>query len=282
MADFQGEKAYVAQGDVYHDDGREIRLLHYLYSRPDLAQIRGSPAKVLAAIDHYGRTVEYLMNVGEHKGQIVTRLIVETKPQVMVELGGYVGYSAILFGHALQKAGGRQYLSLERNAEFGAVASSLIDLAGLGSVVKVVYGACQESLRRLHSEGTLKRLDMLFLDHYKPAYLPDLKLCEQLALIQPGTLLVADNVVKPGNPPYLEYVRSSVQAKKKGMATPSGSQSFDKKWVDMYEKRQGVEKLDTELQGDPCLVYTSELVESFEPTGAPDGVEITRCVRRES
>ena len=31
------------------------------------------------------------MNVGEDKGKIVSSLIAERKPEVMVELGGYVG-----------------------------------------------------------------------------------------------------------------------------------------------------------------------------------------------
>jgi catechol O-methyltransferase len=39
---------------------------------------------------------------------------------------------------------------------------------------------------------------MMFLDHYKPAYTTDLKLCEELGLIHKGTVLAADNVIKPG------------------------------------------------------------------------------------
>ena len=33
------------------------------------------------------------MNVGDDKGRIVTDLIADRKPEVMVELGGYIGYS---------------------------------------------------------------------------------------------------------------------------------------------------------------------------------------------
>jgi hypothetical protein len=83
--------------------------------------------KVVAAIDDYARAKKYLMNVGEDKGRIVTRLIDEVRPQTMVELGGYVGYSAILFGAAVQHAGGKRYWCLERNPEFAAVTSSPVD-----------------------------------------------------------------------------------------------------------------------------------------------------------
>lgn len=155
--------------------------------------MRGSPQKVLEAIDEYGRIKKYLMNVGEFKAKIVCDLIKEVKPQVMVELGGYCGYSAIAFGAALREAGGRRYYSLEYNPEFGAVISSLVDLAGLSDIVKIEIGASSSSLRRLHMDGTLNKIDLVFLDHVKPLYTPDLRLCEELGLVGPGSWLAADN-----------------------------------------------------------------------------------------
>lgn len=146
------------------------------------------------------------------------------------------------------------------------MASSLVDLAGLGAVVRVVVGPSPDSLRRLHSHGDLEAIDLLFLDHYKPAYLPDLKLCERLGLIRPGAVLAADNVINPGNPPYLDYVRGSVAAKTARLAA-DGTQGFADRHARQYEGREGVEKLDLETRGDPALVYASRLVESFEPTG---------------
>lgn len=155
--------------------------------------MRGNPQKVLEAIDEYGRTKKYLMNVGEFKAKIVNDLIKEVKPQVMVELGGYCGYSAIAFGVTLKAAGGQRYYSLEHNPEFGAVISSLVDLAGLSDIVKVEIGASSSTLRRLYREGTLRKIDIMFLDHMKPLYTPDLKLCEELGLVGPASWLAADN-----------------------------------------------------------------------------------------
>ena len=221
------------------------------------------------------------MNVGEDKGRIVSSLIAEVKPETMVELGGYVGYSCILFGEAVRMAGGKRYWSLERNPEFAAVIASLVDLAGLSDVVKVIVGSSDMSIRRLHSIGSLKHIDMIFLDHYKPAYTTDLKLCEELKLVTPGTVMAADNVVTPGNPPYLEYVRSSVGAKREALAR-GGSHDVDTRFQEraarQYEKREGTARLDHVAQGDPSLVYDSRLFESFEPNGEADGVEVTRCV----
>lgn len=178
---------------IQFDDGREVALLHFIYNHPKLSDMRGNPQGVLDAIDEYGKTKKYLMNVGEHKSKIVVDLIKAVKPRTMVELGGYVGYSAIAFGAAFKEAGGTEYYSLEYNPEFGAVIASLIDLAGLHDVVRVEIGPASSSLRRLHAEGTLKKIDLMFLDHVKPLYTPDLKLCEELGLVGVGSVLAADN-----------------------------------------------------------------------------------------
>lgn len=84
MPEFDQSKAYAAQEEVFFDDGREVELLHFIYGRSDIDHIRGNPEKVLQAIDDFGRTKKYLMNVGEDKGKIVTDLIAEVKPETMV------------------------------------------------------------------------------------------------------------------------------------------------------------------------------------------------------
>ncbi|KAI0435540.1 catechol O-methyltransferase [Xylaria telfairii] len=252
---FQGV-AYQPQEDVYFDDGRELELLEFILDHPNIDQLKGNPQKVLDAMDEFGRTRKYLMNIGEYKSKIVIDLIKARKPQVMVELGGYVGYSAIAFARPLREAGGTVYYSLEENAEFGKVITKLVDLAGLDDVVKVVIGSSSDSLRQLHVDGALSQIDLLFLDHHQPLYTDDLKICEELGLIEVDTIVAADNVINPGNPPYLEYVRSSIGKKREdaAMVTESG------------------------LRGNPNLLYESHLVEGWEPSGVPDAIEVTRCV----
>ncbi|KAK4496875.1 hypothetical protein PRZ48_011324 [Zasmidium cellare] len=83
---FDAQQGYQKKGETYYDDGREIELLHFVYDRAE--EIRDSPSGVLAAIDEYARSKNYLMNVGQYKGKIVTELIQEQKPKTMVELGG--------------------------------------------------------------------------------------------------------------------------------------------------------------------------------------------------
>jgi catechol O-methyltransferase len=154
------------------------------------------------------------------------------------------------------------------NPEFAAVIMSLVDLAGLSDVVKVVVGKSDASIARLYREGTLKHIDLMFLDHYKPAYATDLKFCEELRLITPGSVLAADNVIYPGNPSYLEYVRKSVEEKRKSAGEMRRPESLPDRTVNQYKERYG-EKGFHQSGGNPNLVYESKLVHSFEPTGEP-------------
>ena len=52
------------------------------------------------------------------------------------------------------------------------------------------------------------KVDFIFLDHDKDCYLPDLKELEKADFIDRVTV-VADNVIFPGAPAFLEYVRYS-------------------------------------------------------------------------
>jgi len=247
------------------DDGREEALVEFITSRNNL---RGSPRQILAAIDEFARTQKYLMNVGEDKGEIVSAVIRQRHPKIMFELGGYCGYSTILFACEAREAGGTKYFSLERSPKFAANITKLVEFAGLGDFVEVIVGPSNESIQNLYDHSVVKNIDMMFLDHYKPAYTTDLKLCESLGLISKGTVLAADNVVSPGNPPYLKYVRSSVHEKRMALTQEMAkdTESFSARSAAQYGS---VEELSTEAKGNPNLVYESKLVNSFEPSGVP-------------
>ncbi|QDS75792.1 hypothetical protein FKW77_000069 [Venturia effusa] len=283
MAQFDEKKAYAEQEEIYFDDGREEALVAFVQAK---SGVQNHPSKILDAIDEYGRKHKYLMNVGEDKGRIVTDLIRKVKPKVMVELGGYCGYSTILFANVLKEIGGHRFYSLEQSPKFGKNIETLVKLAGLDDIVEVVVGGSTERLRKLHDDGKLKQIDMMFLDHFKPLYTTDLKLCETLGLIKKGTVLAADNVIKPGNPRYLKYVRSTPQDKR--MALQAGdpevvaSEAF-KQFSITHAALYGSEEIPKdETSGNANMIYKSDMVHSFEPTGVPDGIEITYCMGEES
>lgn len=226
--------------------------MEFILSHPDYALMKGCPDRILAAIDEYGREKAFLMNVGTEKGQIVSKAISRAKPKVIVELGGYIGYSALLFGDALRKAGGQKYISLEVSPIFASVSAALIDLAGLNDIIEIMVGPCRDSLRALSETYPGHSLDMFFFDHAKVEYTNDLKLCEELGLVSQGTTVVADNVSR--NPEYLEYVRAS--GPKKRMA------------ADETKRLTLCHESDMSL-GRPDLRYETSVVHSIEPTGEP-------------
>ncbi|PWY89456.1 O-methyltransferase [Aspergillus sclerotioniger CBS 115572] len=253
---------YKPEEKIFHNDGREQALLEYIQSHPSYDEMHGNPERILAAIDEFGREKDFLMNVGQSKGAIVVKMITDRNPRIMVELGGYVGYSAILFGNALRKAGGQKFISLEVSPVFADISDTLIRLAGLEDIVEIIVGPCRESLRALREVYPNRRLDMIFFDHRKVQYVNDLKLCEELRLVAPGTTVLADNVISPGNPAYLEYVRFST--KKKAEHARLQSSEGDQ-----------LEDLST---GDPFLVYDTLTVRGLEVTGVPDAVEVSYCL----
>ena len=219
------------------------------------------------------------MNIGREMGKIVTDLILEHKPKTMLEFGSYIGYSTVLFASTLKKAGGQEYVSFERDAKFAKVAQGFVELAGLSDVVRFVVGSSSKNIVAQVDAKKLTSVDMIFFDHYKPAYVRDLKICESLGLVKKNTVLAADNVITPGNPTYLDYVRSSVADKKKAFAEQGGdSKGVDPRFPERTAKQyKDYEEDETVLPGDPDLIYDSRLAPGHEPTGEEDGVEITVC-----
>ena len=98
-------------------------------------------------------------------------------------------------------------ISVEYDERRARIAREMIELAGLSSVIKVIRSDSSSAIAELARRGEV--FDLVFLDHHKDLYLRDLKLMERTAVIRKGTILFADNVIFPGTPEYLKYVRSS-------------------------------------------------------------------------
>jgi catechol O-methyltransferase len=204
------------------------------------------------------------MNIGPCKGAFISQLIAERKPSTMIELGGYVGYSAILFGDAVHSTGGKEYISLEINPENAAVANMLIELAGLRVFVRIIVGSSNESLIKLIKvDKKISQIELLFIDHWKDLYLPDL-LLEELNVLKPGiSVLAADNVIMPGAPEYLEWVRASLAQKRE--MTEKRKLALSKDGVGNGATKDAV--IDpSRVLGNPNLVYEST-IEMFERPG---------------
>ncbi|NP_001077312.1 catechol O-methyltransferase B precursor [Danio rerio] len=168
---------------------------------------RGDPQSVISAIDHFCRHREWAMNVGDEKGCILDSVVSELNPEKVLELGTYCGYSTVRIARLLPP--GARLITLEFNPDYAVIARQVIAWAGIEDKVQLVEGASEDWIPRMKEHFGIETFDLVFLDHWKDHYLPDTKLMEGCGLLRKGTVLLADNVICPGVPDYLEYVRNS-------------------------------------------------------------------------
>jgi len=133
------------------------------------------------------------INVSPAQGKLLHLLARAHGARNILELGTLGGYSTIWLARALP-AGGR-LITLEANPKHAAVARANIAYAGLTRVVELRVGQAIETLPQLAAEK-LGPFDLIFIDADKPGY-PDY-LFWALELSQPGSLIIADNVVRNG------------------------------------------------------------------------------------
>jgi len=176
---------------------------------------RGDAASTLEAYDaFFARYPTYAL--GREKAALLGRELDRAENlECCVEIGTFLGYSAIATAARFKSERARM-LCVEYEARHAEVARWALEHAGLGDRVRVLTAAGSEAVgearafvESVKGVGTTAGADVLFLDHAKERYLPDLKLYEDAGVVRPGTIVVADNVVYPGAPGYLEYVDSS-------------------------------------------------------------------------
>ena len=180
----------------------------------------GDPRSVVAAFDAYCWEEGWMMLVGDRKGKVLDAQVTERMSAIamqnsnkrcgmkVLELGTFVGYSATRIGRLLE-ASGAVLTTVERNASYASLARDVLEHAGLLSrVVKVAeYPDSSLALEALRASG--ESYDLVFLDHHKDDYLRDAQYLHSNGMLRPGCVIVADNVIFPGCPDYLAWVRSS-------------------------------------------------------------------------
>ncbi|KAM9408589.1 catechol O-methyltransferase B [Pholidichthys leucotaenia] len=171
---------------------------------------RGDPGSVVRAIDDFCR-LEWAMNVGDEKGRILDSVVSEANPSTVLELGTYCAYSTVRIASLLSPHA--KLITLEFNPAYAAVAHQVIAFAGLEDKVELVEGASGDWIPKMKEHFGVQTFDLVFLDHWKDCYLPDTKVMEECGLLRKGSILLADNVVCPGTPEYLEYIRNSPRYK---------------------------------------------------------------------
>jgi catechol O-methyltransferase len=186
-------------------DGREEAAARYVIARAPAGDIDAA----IGAIDRFARRRKFLINVGDEKGAILDAAVDRAKPRRALELGAYVGYSALRIARRLP-AGGHLF-SVELNPANAAIARRIVNHAGASDRVTIVVGSIGDggkTVKALVDEHELGpgSIDFVFIDHAKDAYLPDLQRILDAGLLHEGSIVVADNVRFPGAPEYKAYM----------------------------------------------------------------------------
>jgi caffeoyl-CoA O-methyltransferase len=133
------------------------------------------------------------ISVSPNQGKLLNMLAKLSKAEKILELGTLAGYSTIWMARALPATG--KLISLEYDPKHAAVAQKNIALAGLDKVVDIRIGKGLDLLPQLVAEGA-GPFDMIFIDADKPPYAEYFEWA--LKLSRPGTLIIADNVIRSG------------------------------------------------------------------------------------
>jgi caffeoyl-CoA O-methyltransferase len=134
------------------------------------------------------------ISVSANQGKFLQVLAKICNAKRILEVGTLAGYSTIWMARALPPNG--KLISLEFEPLHAQVAKSNIDKAGLGNVVDIRVGKAIDLLPQLEANGE-GPFDLIFIDADKPPYTEYFQWA--LKLSRPGTLIVADNVIREGN-----------------------------------------------------------------------------------
>lgn len=132
------------------------------------------------------RFVNPNMSTGHLQGMILQFLSMMIKPETILEIGTFTGYSAICLAKGL-KPGGKLY-TIEINDELKEFSSSWFRKAGLQESIVQLTGRAQDIIPELDSG-----FDLAYIDGDKREYTEYYKII--IRKIKPGGFIFADNIL---------------------------------------------------------------------------------------
>jgi predicted O-methyltransferase YrrM len=133
------------------------------------------------------------ISVSPAQGKLLFVLARAMGARRILELGTLGGYSGIWLAHALPPGG--RLVTIEVDPAHAAVARRSFERAGVSPLIDLRLGAALDVLPRLAAEGGAP-FDLVFIDADKGNYAEYLDWAVRLC--RPGSLIVADNVVRHG------------------------------------------------------------------------------------
>jgi len=132
------------------------------------------------------------IDVSPLQGKFLEFLVRVSGARRVLEIGALGGYSTIWMARALPEGG--RVVTLELEAHHADVARRNLEGAGVLDRVEVIVGPALETLPVLAGQSEI--FDLIFIDADKESY-PEY-LGWAMKLSRPGTVIVADNVVREG------------------------------------------------------------------------------------
>src|ERR1700737_4627851 len=133
------------------------------------------------------------ISVAPNEGKLLMLLAQICGARNILEIGTLGGYSTIWLARGM--ISGASLITLEANAKHAEIARTNIVRAGLTGVVEVRGGPALETLTQLAAEGR-SPFDLIFIDADKEGYAE--YFAWALKLAPPGSLILADNVIRDG------------------------------------------------------------------------------------
>lgn len=153
--------------------------------------------ELLSELDRetHRRTVQPRMLSGHVQGRLLELLVRMIRPQHVLEIGTFTGYSALAMAAGLDD--GATLDTIEPNDELQELAQSFFDRSPHGRKIRLHIGSALDLAPRLG-----KRFDLVFIDGDKREY-PDyyrMLLGDGItpALVGSGSVLLADNILWSG------------------------------------------------------------------------------------
>ncbi len=138
-----------------------------------------------------------LRAVGPETGRLLNILAKSLKAPTILELGTSFGYSGIWLAEAARASGGK-LISMELHAYKTEFAREMAGKAGLSEHIDFQVGDAVEMIRALPGG-----VDFVLVDLWKDLYIPCLEAF--YPKLNPGAIVVADNMFMPGNEDVKRY-----------------------------------------------------------------------------
>jgi caffeoyl-CoA O-methyltransferase len=137
----------------------------------------------------YAHYEDSSMLSGFVQGRVLSMFSRMIRPRVVLEIGTYLGYSALCFAEGLVEGG--KVITLDVNEETNKVARSFVEKSGYKDRIEFHLGEGAKIIPSLP-----ETFDLVFIDADKPNYSNYYNLV--FGKVRPGGFIIADNVLWSG------------------------------------------------------------------------------------